>query len=76
MKELIARLKDSVAFKVFMERVDEKAKDWEVVLRDSKDMAELYRAQGALRFFEFLKDLPDLMSLEADTEEKAGHDEY
>ena len=56
----IERLKGSAAFKEFMEAIEEKAKDWKNVLRGSGDINEIFRAQGALNFFEYVKDLPDL----------------
>ncbi len=70
MKGLIISLKDSVAFKAFLEKTEEKAGEWESVLRNSGDVDEMFRAQGALNFFDYVKDLPDLMILEAEQDSK------
>src|SRR4030067_747674 len=58
---MIAEMKESPAFKALMERVQEKAMEWVNTLKSSRDSNEMYRAQGALNFYDYLADLPDEM---------------
>lgn len=58
-------LNDSVAFQVFMEKIVDKAGEWEQVLRSESDTVKMHRAQGALEFADFVKSLPDLIAAEA-----------
>src|SRR4030067_527083 len=74
---MIAEMKESPAFKALMERVQEKAMEWVNTLKSSRDSNEMYRAQGALNFYDYLADLPDEMigeeiqKIEEQTEKQA-----
>lgn len=70
MKAAIASMRESAVFQSFMERIQEKAEEWNMALRSGDDTGELFRAQGALNFFEYVKDLPDMMIREEETPEE------
>lgn len=68
-------LKDSTAFQRFMERVEEKMSEHLNVLKGSGDTYEIYRSQGAVNALEYVKDLPEILRLEDEAEEKKEADE-
>lgn len=72
---MIAEMKDSPAFKAYMERVQEKAKEWVDTLKGASNVNELYRAQGALNFFDYVSDLPDVMIMEEKQKEEEPEQE-
>lgn len=72
---MIAELKESPAFKAFMERVQEKAKEWVDTLKGAGNVNELYRAQGALNLFDYITDLPDVMIMEEKQKEEEPEQE-
>lgn len=75
MKENLITMKKSDAFKIFIESVKDKAKEWESILKSSENKAQLYRAQGALQMLEFVVNLPDMLIEEYEAEEGIDDDE-
>ncbi len=76
MKELILSFKESIIFKEFMKNIEEKAQEWEVLLKNSTEISEIYRAQGALNFFDFVRNLPDIMIMEEEDDKKTDETDY
>jgi hypothetical protein len=72
---MIRGLLESPAFREFMERVDEKAKEVEATLKGSGDPNELFRAQGGLFFHDFVRSLPEVMILEEEEEKREKEEE-
>lgn len=74
MKEKLQALKNLDSFKIFMQAVDEDANDWHELLKSSTDIVIVYRAQGALQFYEYIKGLIDklIAEYEEDEEEALG----
>lgn len=64
-------LKGSLAFQRFMERVEEKMSEYLNVLKGSGDTHEIYRSQGAINALDYVKDLPEILRLEDETENKS-----
>ena len=59
MKERFETLKKSEAFKLFIKEVEERAKEWRMILQSSDAIEMLYRAQGALLFADKVINLID-----------------
>ena len=59
MKERFETLKKSEAFKLFIKEVEERTKEWRMILQSSDAIEMLYRAQGALLFADKVINLID-----------------
>lgn len=72
---MTSTLQESAEFKAFMQRVGEKAAEYQMMLRSTREPYVLYHAQGALQMADYVHELPEIMRQEAEQQTNDDADE-